>query len=205
VVGRLVEQQHVGPLEQQGGQHAAHLPAARELAEVAPLVAGGKAQAGQDGQRIVLGEEALVVIDTLVQLAGPGRQLEQRVVVLPAGGQLGLDRGQLVVEGGPARHRRQHEVAQAAPALDHQVLRQPADPHAAGAGDLAVVELLLAGDDLEQRGLAGAVGPDQADALAVADAQVDRVEDHAIGEEHGHAFEDDQAHGGCGLPRRGPG
>ena len=39
VVGRLVEQQHVGALEQEAREDAAHLPAAGELADVAVLVA----------------------------------------------------------------------------------------------------------------------------------------------------------------------
>ena len=199
VVGRLVEQQHVGALEQQAGEHAAHLPAAGELADVALLVAGLEAEAGEDRERLVLAEEALEVIDALVQIGDLAGELEQsssssarsRV----AASSCGLGRRRAARSSSlAARHARQDHVDQRAPAGDRDVLRQPADPHAVRARHLAVVDLLLAGDDLEQRRLARAVRADQADAVAVAEAQRRGVEDHSIAEEQRDVVEDDQAH-----------
>jgi hypothetical protein len=205
VVGRLVEQQHVGALEQQRREHRAHLPAARELAQVAIVIGDREAQAGQDRLRLVRREEPVEVVLLLVQLGDALGQLDQVVVarrVVADLAQLGLGGGQVAIELGPPRHAVEHERQERGAAAERQVLRQPADPHALGAGDLAVVDLLDAGDDLEQRGLARAVGPDQADAIVVADAQAGRVEDHPIGEEQRDVFEDDQAHGGAAYTAR---
>ena len=57
-----------------------------------------------------------------------------------------------------------------------------ADPHAAGAGDAAVVGLLEAGQDAQQGGLAGAVGADDADPVAVVEPEGDVVEKGARAE-----------------------
>jgi hypothetical protein len=62
------------------------------------------------------------------------------------------------------------------------LLREVGDPGGARAPDLAGVEGDLAGDYLEQRGLAGAVAADQADALAGFDGEVDPVEQRMVAE-----------------------
>jgi hypothetical protein len=145
----------------------------------------------------VLAEEALEVIDALVQLTDLTGELEQHVLggaVARGGLELGLGRGEPRVELGAAGDARQDHVDQRAAARDGEVLRQPADPHTVRARDGAVVDLLLAGDDLEQRRLARAVRPDQADAVVVAEPQRYRVEDHAIPEEQRDFVEDDQTH-----------
>src|SRR5262245_31453512 len=46
----------------------------------------------------------------------------------------------------------------------------------AGEGDAAALVVQCAADTVDQRALAGPVGADQADALAVTDAEVDRIE-----------------------------
>ncbi len=205
VVGRLIEQEHVGPLEQQRRQHRAHLPAARELAQVARVVGDREAEAGQDRLRLVGREEPIEMRLLLVQLGHPLGQLDQIVVarrVVADLAQLGLGGRQITIELTTARHAVEHERQQRRAAGQRQVLRQPADPHALGAGHHAVVDLLHAGQDLEQRGLARAVGADQADAIVAADAQAGRVEDHPVGEEQRDLFEDDQAHGGAAYTAR---
>ena len=53
--------------------------------------------------------------------------------------------------------------------------------HAAAARDATVVGFLKAGEDAQQGGLAVAVAPDDADAVAVADAHRDPLEDDAGG------------------------
>ena len=82
--------------------------------------------------------------------------------------------GPLVLVGGPVHH-----VEDGAAGQQVVALVQHGDPHAAGAGDAAVVGLLHAGQDAQQRGLAGAVGADDADALAVVEPEGDLVEEGA--------------------------
>ena len=115
-----------------------------------------------------------------------------------------LGRREPAVELDAPGHARQDHVDQAAPRRDRQVLRQVADAHALRDRDAAVVDLLVARDDLEQRRLAGAVRADQADAVAVAEAQARVAEDHPIPEEQRHAIEDNQAHRRRFLARYGP-
>jgi hypothetical protein len=100
VVGGLVEEQDVGALEQEAREHAAHLPAAGQLADVAGLVAGRKAQAREDGERLVLAEEPLEVVDAIVDLGDVGGGVEQRVLGRTRAGQL-LDLG---LGGGEAQY-----------------------------------------------------------------------------------------------------
>ena len=64
-----------------------------------------------------------------------------------------------------------------------------------GLDDEARVGLLEPGEHLEQRRLAGAVRPAQADALAIVDLPADRVEQHAIAEGLGEGGELD--HDAC--------
>ena len=146
----------------------------------------------------MLAEEPLEVIDALVQLADLARELEQRLLVgaVLASPARARPRSRASRSSSSLRpgHARQDHVDQRAAAGDREVLRQPADAHAVRARDLAVVDLLLAGDDLEQRRLARAVRADQADPIAVAEPQARRVEDHPIAEEQRDVVEDDQAH-----------
>ena len=76
----------------------------------------------------------------------------------------------------------------------------PAPPspsaRAGGEADVAAVERKLAGDGAQQRGLAGAVAADQADAAARVDRQVGAVQQRAAAEADGDAGDDEEAHGG---------
>ena len=85
---------------------------------------------------------------------------------------VGIDhRGlELLQLGGDRAHRAGavHHLGDRAPARHlADVLAEIADRHAAIDRDLALVGLLLAGDHAEQRRLAGAVGPDEPDLLAL--------------------------------------
>ena len=201
VVGGLVEQQDIGALEQQAREHAAHLPAARQLADIAFLVAAREAQTGEDREGLVLAEVALEVIDALVELGDVGGEIEQELVGglgVDAGGfELGLGIREPAVELGAPGHARQDHVDQRAPTRDGDLLRQPPDPDPVRAGHVTVVDLLVTRDDLEQGGLARPVGTDQPDAIAMAEAQRRRVEDHSIREEQRDFVEYNQRHFGC--------
>lgn len=147
----------------------------------------------------MLAEEALEVIDPLVQLAHLGHQIEQGLLVgvrgrIARGLELAFGLRELRIELLAAGDRGQDHLDQRPPALDREILGQPADANAVGARDLAVVDLLIAGDDLEERGLARAVGSDQANPIAVPQTDRGGIEDHAIGEEQRDLVEDNQTH-----------
>ena len=126
VVGRLVEQDHVGAgLEQLGQVHPVAL-AARELADLLLLVGALEVEGADIGARR---HRALAELDLLQ----PARDLL-------AHGLVGVER--------------------VAALVDIAELDRVAD------ADRAAVGLLLADDHAEQRGLAGAVGADDADDAA---------------------------------------
>src|SRR5688500_10405282 len=62
------------------------------------------------------------------------------------------------------------------------VLRQVAECQRIGFLDDAAIRLVEAGEHLEQRGLAGAVRPAQADAIAIADLPGDVLEEDLLAE-----------------------
>ena len=72
-----------------------------------------------------------------------------------------------------------------------------------GAADLAAVGAHLAGGDSEEGGLAGAVAPDEADALALLDLQVDPVEDGRPAEGEVDVEQGEQGHSEGGRRKRG--
>jgi hypothetical protein len=76
------------------------------------------------------------------------------------------------------------------------------DPRAVAAAQLAVVELRGTRNDSEQRGLAGPVAPDQADALAVRDDEAGAVEQRVEAEGELGAGERDERHGARIAPGR---
>ena len=158
VVGRLVEEQDVGPAQQQPGQAEAHDLAAGDLAQSAPEQGAGQAEALELGDGALLGVPA--VADHLDQGRG----------VAVAGLEV-ADRPQ---DGADAQ-----EVVDALGAVEGEVLRQVAD--LAHAGDRAGRGGEQPGGQLEHGGLAGAVGADQPGA-AGGDEQVETVEgDGAVG------------------------
>ena len=183
VVGRLVEQQEVGGGEQGGGEGDAHAPAAGVAVDRAGLLRRVKAEPGQDGRGPGGGGVGLDGAEALVDLrqAGGGGA----VLLGEEGGALGVG----------LQHRVEQGLRPGWRLLPH--LRE------AGAGaepDLAAVDGKLAGDGLQQRALAGAVAPDQADAAAGVDAQVGGVEQGAPGDPQRHVVDDEEAHGG-GIAR----
>ena len=81
------------------------------------------------------------------------------------------------------------------PGVGEAVLRQVADRQVGRLDDAAGVRLVEPGQHLEQRRLAGAVRPAQADAIAVADLPGDVVEQRAVAEGLGEVRELDHASG----------
>ena len=154
IVGRLVQHQQVGLGEQRGGERHAHAPAAGEFRTGPRLVGVGKTEAGQDRggarrgrMRAHVGEPGLDLGDAVRVVRGLG--LGQQGVAFAVG--------------------RKHDLEQALRAVG-RFLRQPPDAPARRQLDAAVLGREVAGDHVEQRGLAGAVAADQADAGAGRDA-----------------------------------
>ena len=181
MVGRLVEQQGVGAHQQDARQRHAHLPAARERADVAVLHRLREAEAGQDLARARLERVAAELVEAGLHVA---EALDQPVELVGARrvGQRVLERAQL---GGHLGHRAGagHGLGDhAAPRHLADVLAEVADGHAAVDRHLAVVGRLLPHDQAENRGLAGAVGADQPHLLAAVDGggRVDEEDVRAV-------------------------
>ena len=157
VVGRLVEQQHVGAPEQQSGQSDAHLPAARELLCLTLAVALGKTEPGEDAADLGFDGVAAAALELFLEF---GVAMHQVVEAIDGPLDLRLDGAHLFFGGQQVGYGREDFVVQRAAGLDSGVLGQVADDRRLGQSDLATVRLLQAGHDLEQRRLARAVRRD---------------------------------------------
>ena len=173
VVGGLVEQQQRGLLQQQLGQGDAHLPAAGKFLRAALPVLLGESEPAEHGADLrVEGVDVMdmqVVRDVGVAVGG-GAVLSRFGV---GGGESVGDLFGLalqieeVVEDGEA-------LGKDGLAADGEaVLRQVSNGHSLDRGELAVVEGIEAGEDLEQRGFARAIAANQASALVRRDEPVD--------------------------------
>ena len=146
MVGRLVQEQQIGLGEQHGGERHPHAPAAGEAGERLLLCLLVEAEAGQDRAR--------------PRRRGMGADVGQPGLDLGDG--MRLDRGL----GGAQQPRAlliglEHRLARRALAA-RRLLRDPADPGAAAQPNFAGIRRQLAQDQAQQRGLAAAVGADQA-------------------------------------------
>ena len=165
VVGRLVHQQHVGPAQQHARQRDAHLPAARERADVAIDLVVLEAQAVQHFAGLRLERVAAEMLVFLLHFAEAG---EDAVHVVGLRGIFhGVLQGfQLVVQIADAPAAGDGFIEDRAALHLLHVLAEVADGQLLGNRDLAFVGRFLADHHAEERGLAGAVGTDQADLLA---------------------------------------
>ncbi len=169
MVGGFVEQHAVGPHQQDTGQGDAHLPAARQQADIAVHAFLAEAQAGQhfarprfQGIAVQFLEPRLdvaIAFDNGVHLVGPVR-------IDHGGFELGHFGGERTDRADAIHDRGDGALARHFPDL----LAEIADRHAGIDADQAVIGLFAAGDHAEQRRLAGAVGADQADLFALHDA-----------------------------------
>ena len=182
MVGRLVEQQQPGLAQQQLGQRQAHLPAAREMLGRQLEVRRCEAQAAQDGRHPQLDRVAVADPEALL---GGAVAFEQRRVGLRRHRLVGQPVLEVVhlgfqVEQRPQRLARLGEDGAAG--VLQAVLRQVAEGQRRWPDHLAAVGFVEPGEDPQQRGLAGAVGPAQADPIAVADVPRHVIEEHALAE-----------------------
>jgi hypothetical protein len=178
VVRGLIEQQHVGLAQQKLREREPHLPAAGELVGETREIGILESEAEQHracvglecvaaerlvalGQAAVLGERTLLL---LARLGGLEILAEHLDAVLERRYVLG--RGERLVEHGAAGH------------LDGFLL-EIAHDRVARTDDRAGIGVLLAGDDVEQRGLAGAVWPHESDPVSGANTQTRILEEDA--------------------------
>ena len=198
VVGRLVEQQQVRIGDDQPGQRRPRLLAARQRGRrLRPLVAG-EAEAGQRALDPLVERVAAEDLEPVQEL-GVGaarRPVPSRSI---AGQPLGHP-----LEVGGARPDRRPQVRRGHERLvEVRLLGEQPEGQAALAMDLAAVGLVAPGGEPQQRRLAGAVRPDEADPVAERDRRVDRVEDDERADLAGDARQAQDAHR-AGLPRRAP-
>ena len=187
VVGRLVEEQDVGFGEQDARHGRAHLPAAGKRVQRLVENVLVEPESGERGFGAVPGIVStevfvggLQVPEFVEQLAVCGIGLEGAFDLREAR----LDEREFARGGDVGEH-----VLLLVGEVD--LLTQDADAEALRDQDLALVGRELAEDHAEDGGLAGAVGADHADALALVDAERGVVEDGLAAQELGDVLEID--------------
>ena len=153
MVGRLVHQQHVGPAEQHARQRHAHLPAARERADVAIDLVVLEAEPVQHFARLRFERVAAEVLVLLLHFA-EARQDAVHVVGLRGIFHGVMQRFQLVVQIAHAAAAGDGFVEHRAALHLLHVLAEVADGEPLRNRDVALVGRFLADDHAEQRGLA---------------------------------------------------
>ena len=179
VIGRLVEQQHVGRAHQRLSQQYAALHAAGLRGEVG---VGGQFQTLQHLADTAIQIPAVLCLD--LSLHGAER------------GQVALGDGVMVAREQSAElaESLRDDVEHAAARVLRYFLRELGHAHAALRAHLAIVGLDLAGEQAQQRRFAFAVAADDADALARLDRQIDVFEQKRAADAVVDALELDQGH-----------
>ncbi|MPL74131.1 hypothetical protein SDC9_19941 [bioreactor metagenome] len=165
VVGRFVEEQHVGRLEQQLAQRHAAPFTAREGGDIGVI--------GRAAQRLERDVDLAVEIP---QVLGVDLVLQPRHLL---GGVVRVVHRELVVAfelGGLFRDTLHDVLAHGLGVVELRLLRQIADLGALGGPGLALEVLVDAGHDLQERRLTGAVHADDADLHAGQEVQADVLE-----------------------------
>ena len=156
MVGRLVEQQHVGRGRQHLRQQDAQLEAAGERRQRLVVAVARDAEPLEDLAGARLERVAVVGQDDVLEL---GVALAVEVGA--------LEQGLLLLDRLPQRLvAHHHDVDDGHVLVAEVVLAQDADARLLGDRDRAVARDLVAGQDAQEGGLARAVGADQAVALA---------------------------------------
>ena len=187
VVGRLVQQQDRGLLDQQAGERHAALLAARQVLD--RPVAGRAAQGLHRHFELVVERPAVNCVDLVLQLAHfraerveiGVRLAHQRANFVEARDQIGGFLGALA-------HVFEHGLGR----IELGLLLEIADGDVLARPGLAGVVLVDPGHDLDERRLARAIGADDADLRALIELERDVVQHRLLraGEGLGHALHD---------------
>ena len=145
------------------------------MTDVSRDVALREAEPRQDAPCLGIQRVAAQHLEPMLQPPVLGHELLE-LRLLARFGQLGLDMAHPSTDAAHLAGAGDDLVEDAPPARLGDLLAQVADDHVLAPRDRAAVRLLLAGDDLEQRRLAGAVRPDDGDAPSGGDLQADAVE-----------------------------
>ena len=178
VVRRLVEEQHVGPLEEEPAERDAARLAARERARRPgrPAARGGRPSRSRACGRAP---------SRRPPRWRPGGAPARRGASPSRRRDIGsAKRALTVLEAAEERAGRGHALLDVAEhvlrRVEPRLLREVADPDALGRARLAEEVLVDAGHDAEERRLAGAVRPEHADLGAREEREVDPAEDLAL-------------------------
>ncbi len=166
VVGGLVEQQQIGPQQQEPRQRRAHAPAARELGERPVHLLRREPEPAQDDLGLGLEPVAAEGLEPVLDLAvGVGQS------GVGAGAcHAGRERLELALEAPDLVEARERLRQHGAVLAGGDLLREVADGDPGVTVDPPRVGLLHQGEDAAERGLPGPVRPDQADPLTPPDA-----------------------------------
>ncbi len=166
VVGGLVEQQHVGRLQQQAAEGHPPPLAARQLRDIG--VARGQAQRVHRDLDLPVEVPQVAGVDLVLQPC----ELVGRLVGV-VGRDLLVARQDLALGGDRLLDVLQHGLAR----VEHRLLRQVADARAVRGERLAREVLVDPGHDPQQRRLARAVRPEDADLGVRVEGQPDALQD----------------------------
>ena len=176
VVGGLVQQQHVGARQQQAAQGHAALLATGQVADLG--IPRRQAQGVGRHFQLQLDVVGTGGLDDGLVLGLLGRQGVEVGVRLGVGG---VDLFQLLLGLDDLAQTALDGLAHGLLGIQLRLLRQVAHLDARHRHGFAVDLLVEAGHDLEQRGLAGAVGAEHADLGAREEAQGNILQDLALG------------------------
>ena len=174
VVGRLVEQQHVGAAHQGLAQRDAFLRPAGQGADHHVLV---QVQALQGFLHALLPVPAVLGLDL------PLQRVEVALAV-----------GVLVDQCDDIRHPGERRLEDGGARIEHRFLGDVGDPKPLLQLQHPVIDLFEPRQDLEQRGFAGAVAPDEADPLTSLQGEIGVIEQGHVAEGQLRIEECDEGH-----------
>ena len=190
VVGGLVEQQQVGLGDQRPRQQHPALEAAGQLRELGIRV---QPQARQHRLDAVGVAPAASRLEPVLDARQPFQRRLRAVLGDPPAGRVPVAQ----VGGQPAQGVRDPVVDPALQVLGYRLL-QPGDAQPVGNPALTAVRGQFAGDDAQQRALAGAVAAHQADPFALLQPQVGPLEQRGAAEGKRDIAQGEETHGRFG-------
>src|SRR5581483_9336997 len=191
VVRRLVEEEQVGIAAQRARERGTRQLAAGERPQRPVEILRRETEPAHDRRRVIAPAVAARVLEPRLRL---GVAIERRLVVRPAGHRL-LEPAELVLRRDEVPRAGEDVLAQRQLLLERRPLVVERDTRPLLERELAAVLLRLAGEDAEQRRLAGAVRPGERNAVAPFDGERDAVEEDVPRELLPQVRGDDDCHG----------
>ena len=191
VVRRLVEEEQIGIAAERARQRRTRQLAAREGTERTVEVFLGEAETAHNGGRPVAPRVAAGVLEPSLRL---GVAVQRRLGVVALRHHV-LQAAQLVLERDEVARTGEHVLTERQLLLERRPLVVQRHPRPFRKGELAAVLLGLAGEDPEQRRLAGAVRPGERDTVAALDGERNSVEEERACELLPQVGCDDDCHG----------